>query len=508
MIKNKYQNMVLLTAVFVCGAVVMIFEVLASRVLGPYLGTSFYTWTSIIGVIMASLSLGYYLGGKWADRKADLDRLSLIIFLSALTLLLTVFIKPLVLEMVRLVNWGIELESLVAASMLFILPSFFLAMITPFSVKIKLASLNSSARTVGALYSLSTLGSIVGTFLAGFVLIPFLGTALLLNILILVLTGVSLLVSVKKYQLFKVVLILATGLLMFMDVSGAAAMTLNDPLVLETRYNTVWIYDYTDPASGLVARALRLDPYGTQSAIIVDKPDQLLFEYTKYYRLAEFFKPDFKKTLMIGGCAYSFPKFFLKNYPGAGLDVVEIDPGMTEIARKYFKMKDDPRMRIFHEDGRTFLNNSSDRYDVIYGDAFSSFNTVPFQLTTVETVQRMSDLLNDDGVVIINLIGSLEGKGADFLRWEYATYSQIFRKVYLFRVKDISNDKQQNIMLVAVKGRDRLEQAEGAATAETEPVLASMLKRVIDVDKIKDFSGGSVLTDDFAPVEYFKYQAL
>jgi len=191
MLKNQYENAVLLLAVFICGAIVMIFEVLASRILGPYLGTLFYTWTSNIGVIMASLSLGYYVGGKLADRKADLDSLSLIILFSALTLFLTVLIKPAVLEMVRLVNWGIELESLTAASLLFILPSFFLAMITPFSVRIKLASVSNSARTVGELYALSTLGSICGTFLAGFLLIPFLGTALLLHLLIIVLVALK-----------------------------------------------------------------------------------------------------------------------------------------------------------------------------------------------------------------------------------------------------------------------------------------------------------------------------
>lgn len=505
MSKKKNESFSLLFAVFVCGAVVMIFEVLASRVLGPYLGTSFYTWTSIIGVIMASLSLGYYFGGKLADKKANLESLSLIIFLSALSLLFTSLISAPVLGLIGFVKWGIEVESLLAASLLFALPSICLAMITPFSVRIKLNSLNNSASTVGNLYALSTLGSIFGTFLAGFLLIPFFGTSLLMNLLIVVLVAVSLVVSLKKHKVAKTVLVMASFSMIYVNANKVSAMTVSDPVVVDTEYNTVWLYEYKEAKTNKPSLALRTDPYGVQSAMYTEEKDALVFEYTKYYRLAEFFKPGFQKALMIGGCAYSFPKYFLQNYPSAAIDVVEIDPGLTDIAKKYFDLEDNGRMRIFHEDGRTYLNESSEKYDVLYGDAFNSFTSVPFQLTTLEAVKRMEALLNEDGVAIINLVGSYEDKGADFIKAEYATFSQVFGKVYLFRVKNLPRSSLQNVILVALKGDDKL--AEGAVSAEAE--LNRMLKSLVNVDSIKGFEEAAlILTDDYAPVEYFKYKSL
>jgi spermidine synthase len=505
MTKTKNQNFTLLFAVFTCGAVVMIFEVLASRVLGPYLGTSFYTWTSIIGVIMASLSLGYYFGGKLADKKATLESLSLIIFLSAVSLLVTSLISPLVLGLISYVKWGIEVESLLSASLLFALPSICLAMITPFSVRIKLNSLNNSASTVGNLYALSTLGSIFGTFLAGFFLIPFFGTALLMNLLIVVLVAVSLIVSLKKHKVLKTALVMASFCMIYLNASRVSAMTQTDPVIVDTEYNTIWVYKYNDAKTSKPYLALRTDPYGVQSSMAMEDSNSLVFAYTKFYRLAEFFKPDLRNALMIGGCAYSFPKYFLKNYPEAAIDVVEIDPGMTDLAKKYFDLQSSDRLGVFHEDGRTFLNESDKKYDVIYGDAFNSFTSVPFQLTTVEAVKKMAGLLNDDGVVVVNLVGAYEGKGADFIKAEYATYDKVFSKVYLFRVKNLARTDVQNVVLVGLKGADRL--AEGMTSSDKD--INQMLNQIVDVGTIPGFEDAPlVLTDDYAPVEYFKYKSL
>jgi predicted membrane-bound spermidine synthase len=157
---------------FFCGAVVMSFEIVGSRMLGPYVGTSMFAWTSIIGVILLSLSIGYYWGGRIADMRPRADILSLFIFIAGLFLIITVLIKGLILETLTRSIDNIHIVSVIASLILFTVPSVLLGMVSPFAVRIKMKSVEKSGSTVGNLYSISTIGSIVGVFLTGFYLIP------------------------------------------------------------------------------------------------------------------------------------------------------------------------------------------------------------------------------------------------------------------------------------------------------------------------------------------------
>ncbi len=159
-------------------------------------------------------------------------------------------------------------------------------------------------------------------------------------------------------------------------------------------------------------RAIATDPFFVQSAMFTDS-DELALEYANYYHLIKHFKSDFQNTLLIGGAGYTFPNEYLKKYPTARMDVVEIDPQMTRIAKEFFRLKEHPHLNIIHEDGRVFLNQSAaGKYDVVLMDAFGSLFSVPFQLTTVEAVQNISRVLKDDGVVIFNLGGAIKGDAA------------------------------------------------------------------------------------------------
>ena len=157
-----------------------------------------------------------------------------------------------------------------------------------------------------------------------------------------------------------------------------------------------------------MARFLKTDPHGLQGAVFLDGSDDLVFEYTKFYRLYHHFSPAANKALLIGGGVYSVAHDFLKHNPEGTIDVVEIDPGLTEIAREYFNLKDDTRLKIYHEDGRTFLNTSEEQYDTIFMDAFNSHLSIPFQLATAETVTEIYESLADDGVVLVNIISGIE----------------------------------------------------------------------------------------------------
>jgi len=487
---NKY---LLEIVVFVCGAVVMIFELVGSRVLGPYFGTSIFVWTSLIGIILGSLSLGYYLGGKIADKKPSLKNLSLIIFLAAISISLTVLIKNFLLVILQNSFTDIRASSILASLSLFLPASVFLGMVSPYAVKLKIDNLNTSASTVGNLYAISTTGSIVGTFLSGFYLIPHFGTNKLLIILSITLIIISLALSAKKDARIKL------SIFAIVIIGWFAISKLNyiPPKIgfidIDTTYNRIWIYDRIDLRTNRIVKMMGINNEN-HSSMFLDS-DELVNEYTKYYHLAKHFNPNFKKTLMIGGAGYSYPKDFLHKYPEATIDVVEIDPKVTELAKKYFRLEESSRLTIYHEDGRVFLNKTQEKYDVIFGDAFSSHYSLPYQLTTKEAVQKEYNILNDDGIVILNIISAIEGERGKFLRAEYATYKNFFPQVYLFPVADSGNSNiVQNIILVALKSEK--DQIFNDSDPKLNEYLQHLWKKTVDTDI-------PILTDNFAPVNYY-----
>jgi len=494
----KISKYLLEIVVFVCGAVVMIFELVGSRVLGPYFGTSIFVWTSLIGIILGSLSIGYYLGGKIADKKSSFKSLSLIIFLAAISIGLTVLIKDFWLFVLQNSFTDIRTSSVLASLGLFLPASVFLGMVSPYAVKLKINNLNTSASTVGNLYAISTTGSIFGTFLSGFYLIPHFGTNKLLIILSITLVIISLALSAKKDTRIKlsVFVIIVIG---WLAISGLNYMLPKSGFIdVDTAYNRIWIYNRIDLRTNKIVKMMGINNEN-HSSMFLDS-DELVNEYTKYYHLAKHFNPNFKKTLMLGGAGYSYPKDFLHKYPEATIDVVEIDPKVTELAKKYFKLEESPRLTIYHEDGRVFLNKTQGKYDVIFGDAFGSHYSLPYQLTTKEAVQKKYNILNDDGIVILNIISAIEGGKGKFLRAEYATYKSLFPQVYLFPVTDSGDsDMVQNIILVALKSEK--DQTFNDSDPKLNEYLQHLWKKTVDADI-------PILTDNFAPVDYYIYKTI
>jgi len=250
-----------------------------------------------------------------------------------------------------------------------------------------------------------------------------------------------------------------------------------------------------DVKTGRDMRALATDPYYVQSAVYLDG-DDLAFRYTPFYHLLRHFRPGFANTLMIGGAGYTFPRDYLRTYPDAAIDVVEIDPKMTEIARQYFRLDDDPRLNIIHEDGRVFLNSAETaRYDVVLMDAFGSLFSVPYHLTTVEAVRNISRVLDDDGIAIFNVGSAIRGSESKFLQAEYATYEAVFPRVLLFKVNlDASDEETQNVIIVACKSDC------GAGSAPADAEIERMLSHLYTKDFPRNLP---ILTDDLAPVEYY-----
>lgn len=492
----RSSKFVLEITVFVCGALVMIYEVTGSRLLAPYIGTSTYVWTSLIGVILAALSVGYWLGGKAADIKPDAKILASVIFGAGGAVSVTILLKDLVLSIVAGVPAGLEVKSILAALLLFAPASVLLGFVTPYAVKLKLARFEDAGKTVGRLYALSTVGSIFGTFAAGFIFIPFVGSTKTLYLIGASLIALSLLLApfaLTKANLTAVILFVFG---VFTSETFAYLLYRQNGLHdIDTEYSRVRVFTTTDEATGRKIRALTLDPHSFQSKMFLDS-DELAAEYTKYYHLVRHFKPDFQNALMIGGAGYSFPKDYLAKYPGKPLETVEIDPQMTEIARRFFNLRDDANHKIIHEDGRIFLNRSaSGKYDAVLMDAFGSLFSVPFQLTTVEAAREINRVLKPDGIVIFNIGGALSGKSSRFLHAELNTYRQVFPQVLLFKVKDEKPENEvQNFIIVALKSNNSFSQTSPDAE------IGRLLQHQIPMP---DTSESAILTDELAPVEYF-----
>lgn len=482
---NKFGKLELI--VFVGGAVVMILELIGSRIMAPYLGTSLFVWTSIIGIILGALSLGYYLGGKFSVKNPTFSTLSSILFSASLLVLLITYIKDPVLSFSS--SLGVKSGSVMATVFLMSLPSIVLGMISPYAVRLNMHDVDHSGGVAGNLYALSTIGSIFGTFLSGFYLIPTFGSTQIIFGLSAVLAIVSLLGGKK---IFKIIAIIIIGFSWWIFIQTPS------PYVFEkdSAYNHIRVRDLYDNGD-----SIRVLFMATEAHSVMYKNSENLFsEYHQAYKLDNLFAGKILNALTLGGGAYLAPRDFLDRFPDATMDVVEIDPEVTNTAIKYFNFKPNDRLTVYHEDGRIFINNSTKKYDVIYGDAFSSYYSIPFHLTTVQAVKKMYDLLDDDGILVLNVISSLQGEKSLFLQAEYKTLLQYFPQVYIFPVRPNNPDEHQNIILIATKNENKI-------SKETLLQKANQNQKItlekMWVEEFETSDSIPVLTDEFAPVDNY-----
>ena len=511
-LKNKKEESprpigrgVLETASFTCGAMVMVVEMVGSRLLAPWMGSSLIVWTSLIGIILACLSLGYWLGGKVADITPKITSLAKIIFAAAVSVAILGIAANPVLFYISQEFSNIYLASVVAALILFAIPSILLGMVSPMIVRIALESNSRIGATVGRFAALSSVGSILGTFLGGFVLISLFssGTILMLTAAILAVTsGIVGLqgMKAKKNPVITIILVLAlivTGV--WIEISGMPMATVG--IHIETPYNHLRIYegirrDDYERGEFKRVRILQTDPVGSQSAMYIDNPNDFVFDYTRFYDLAFFYRPEIKNVLMLGGGGYTVPKNLLAYYPAVSVDVVELDPGMTSAAEKYFEFVRNEKTRVYHEDARTFINRVSktdEKYDAVYWDTFSSEYNIPFHLTTIESARRVYEMLSDDGITIMNIISAVEGHQGGVFRGIYAAFKEVFPHIRIF-LATYPNDVniRQNALIVASKSELS---NDGIINEQIERLLPHELTKPVTMDI-------GAFTDAFAPVEY------
>jgi len=465
---------------FLTGAVVLRFQILASRILAPHLGTSFSVWVNVIGTILGSLSLGYYLGGVLADRNQKL--LPVILLLGACAVALVYFERPLLPQFGDL---GLEWGSLLAAIVFFAPASTVLGMVSPYLLKIVASDPARIGRASGGIFAASTLGSIAGTFLGGFWLIPHFTVSSILAgmvVLLLILSAWTQAALRSSWLVVTAALLVAVLINVAATPEGDWSAHIRHVFEKNSRYYNIRI---NDAVGGSKARFLVLDG-NLHSARWLDRPG-MPFPYIELStKILQKVKPAPQSALVIGGGGYTVPEFIKTYAPNSEVTVIEIDPDVTAVARRYFLQ--DPSLPIvtLNEDGRVFLNRNRSQFDVLYTDAYVGLSVPPF-LATREAFLHMRRALKPDGIGIFNIASARTGKLGAVYEALFTTMHDVFPQIAVFSTDPPNSSEGQNLIVVVTGGQ----------------LLPEDDLRLFESSRIRDVPArGLLLTDDFAPTDY------
>lgn len=500
-LKNFITDKKLLLVVFVTGAAVLVIEVSATRILASYFGNTLYSFSSIISTVLGALSLGYYYGGRMADKNPSRRNFYLIIVYSGVSVLLlyvfSLFILP-ILGFLLSPMFG----PLIASLALFFIPALLLGMLSPFAIKLQ--SEHAPPGTIGTIsgevFFWSTLGSIGGSLISGFFLIPSFGVdvimvGLALALIIVGILGVGI-GGISKKTAQNIGFLVFAGLIV--SVGWWQGTHKKFLAVQDGIYEKLYVYDGT--YEGKPTRFFFQDT--TASGAMNLEDGGLAYEYTKYYDTHRVFNSGIKRALVIGGGIYSVPKHLLLDIPDVRVDVAEIEPSLYDLAKKYFGLKDDPRLSNYVVDGRRFLHDSTDMYDFIFTDAYKSLYSMPVHLTTKEFFETANNKLASGGVFMANIIGSLSPKTPSFTLSEMRTFRSVFPNSYFFATKSPNSTEPQNLIFVGFKSDQIQNLSSSEVLHDKNPLVRSLGEKLIDMNTF-DFSQYTMFTDNYAPVEYY-----
>lgn len=463
--------------VFFTSASVLVIEILAVRLVAPYLGVSLEVFTGIIGVVLAGISLGAWLGGRAADRGDPRRLLGPLLVTGGVSALAS----PLIIDQISPIL-GIGPTSIVGASLAgFFLPAALLSAVPPVVVKIQLASLDETGRVVGSYSAIGTAGAILGTFVTGFVLIAAFPTRPIVAVLgtALGVWGLALWSTRRSWALLSVAAVLAFGLL-----------GLDGPCQYETTYSCAEVVVDPDRESG---RTLILDRVRNSYVDLAD-PTHLEFRYIRLIAdVIETMSPKGALTMVsIGGGGFTLPGYLEHTRARSTNLVLEIDGGLVDIGRDDLALSD--TVEVVVADARVSLRDVEDgSADVVVGDAYSGMS-VPWHLTTVEYTSEIARVLTPGGVYAMNVIDYPE---LDFVRAAAATLVHVFGDVALFAPPTyVAGETGGNFVLVAP-----------VSPADVTRIGSAIRDRGgsevgITGDALTRFIGDAqTLTDDYAPVD-------
>ncbi len=494
----------ILATVFLGGISSIGIEITASRLVAPYFGDSTLIWANIIGLTLAFLSLGYWLGGKVADRRPSATLLFLIVGVAAgFAGIIPLLARPVLdvsLSAFHDVAVGAFYGSLLGTLVIVGVPITLLGFVSPYAIRLLVVDLARSGKTAGNLYAISTLGSIAGSFLPVLLLIPTLGTARTFVVLALLLLVPALvgLIALRQFRPATVVTIVAVVMLVlatFGESRGVRAAEFGTLLYqTESEYNYIQVVE----ENGTVSLILN-EGHAVHS---VYNPNQLLTGGPwDYFMVAPLLggtggAPQIDSAMLIGLAGGTIARQLTAAYGAIPIDGVEIDPEIARVGDEYFHMSEEaPGLDVHIEDGRYYLRTNDQRYDLIGVDAYHQ-PYIPFQLTTTEFFGEIADHLRSGGVAAIN-VGRTD---TDYRLVDAiaSTMNDVFPYVYA-----IDTARYDNTLLVGAMSANGIgamvTSAAGLMPGTPLQITASEALANGDIRVIDP--GGEVFTDDHAPVE-------
>jgi tetratricopeptide (TPR) repeat protein len=497
--------------VFISSFCVMTLELVAGRLIARHLGSSLYTWTSVIGVVLTGITIGNYLGGRIADRFDAKKALSTLFAIGSVTCVLTVICNNIVGDWIFLWKFSWSLRVFTHVSLVFLLPSIILGTISPVVAKMALEKGLPTGRTVGDIYAWGAAGSIAGTFVTGYYLIAAMGTIAIIWAVGGVLMLLAVLYRARFWPLhlwtamFLFILITAIAPMQWCKTAGAALLlrAQPDPKVLyedESQY----CYIAVKQSPNNPDRRLFMQDKLMHSEIIMGDINNLQYTYEKIYALITHTMSKNKDKLavmVIGGGGYVFPRYVENNWPGSLVDVVEIDPRVTEAAIQAFGLERNSPINTFSMDARNYVDElfesrrnggQTPQYDFIYEDALNDYS-VPYQLVTREFNDKIAELLTDDGAYMIELI-DIYASG-QFLGAVINTLQLTFPHVYVITDKDTFPLSRATFIVMATKRPFDIK------TVPDGNDIRLWRFGDAETEDLRKKARGVVLTDDYAPVE-------
>jgi len=424
-------------AVIISGASVLAIELLGTRVIAPFYGASLYLWSALISVTLLALSVGYAVGGRWADRGPKLSRFSVVIGIAGLWIMIIPWLRPPVLALAE--SAGLRAAVLITATILFFPPLALLGMVSPYAIRLKASNLDEVGRTAGNLYSVSTIASVAAAITTGFFLIPHVGVSRLLLLIGFVLVATAVLGFVVRRRLATMIAMLlvsvAAGALVYSVAPAETADPDNGLVAVEqSAYGEIRVVDLED------TRYMLID--GSMHTGVDPETWQTRFPYVNVLDIAKGFFDRPGKMLLLGLGGGSVARSYQRD--GWRVDAVEIDPAVTRVAGEYFGLEPD-QATVYEMDARQFLIGHEKKYDLIVMDVFGS-SYIPFHLVTAEAFGLLQNHLVPGGILAMNV--EAVGWHDMVVRSLAATAHQHFEHVTLLPIAE-PPDQLGNLVLMA-----------------------------------------------------------
>ncbi len=478
--------------VFVGGACSLGTEMAGARLLAPHFGTSNLIWANVIGLFLLYLSVGYWLGGKLADRNPSAGALARVVLGAAVTIAVLPFVAKPLFSLATNAFQGVSAGGFVASffgtMLLFALPVTALGTISPWSIRLAVRDVSEAGTVAGRLYALSTVGSLVGTFLPVLILVPWIGTqrTIIATAAVLALATLPLL----PRRAIAVPILLAAALAV---PPGVTKTTDNGRLLYEgeSRYQYVQVVERPDGD-----RVLHLNE-GWAIHSVLPARGFLTHGYWDAFLTLPILsgRPD-GRVAVLGNAGGTIGNLYEEVWPDAPMDGVEIDPLVSDVGRRFLGM-DNPRMQIHTADARVWIQTAPDGYDGMVIDAYRQ-PYIPFQLVSREFFTQVRDRMSPNGVVAIN-IGTPPGqtRAVDMIS---ATMRDVFPTVLETRYDEF------NSVVFAFRNETDPGEVRRLLSAATGPAATAARRVASDLTEVRP--GGTVLTDDHAPIEWITDMAL